>query len=100
MDLSPGIVMSPSILLAGVISTRSEDSTCIHVRLACCIDNLKSLMLLELMPLREPRTFELTVPSRLEEMTAVHALVEEAIKEYQLSEDLAHWIELTVSESM
>ena len=52
------------------------------------------------MPLKEPRTFELTVPSRLEEMAAVHALVEEAIKEYQLSEDLAHWIELTVSESM
>jgi len=57
-------------------------------------------MLLEFMPLKEPRTFELTVPSRLEEMTSVHALVEEAIREYQLSEDLAHWIELTVSESM
>lgn len=42
----------------------------------------------------------MTVPSRLEEMTAVHALVDEAMKEYRLSEDLAHWIELTVSESM
>ena len=52
------------------------------------------------MPLNYPRSFELTVPSRLEEMTAVHALVDEAMKEYQLSEDLAHWIELTISESM
>ncbi len=52
------------------------------------------------MPLKEPRRFELTVPSRLEEMTAVHALVDQAMKEYRLSEDLAHWIELTISESM
>ena len=52
------------------------------------------------MPLKEPKTFELTVPSRLEEMAAVHALVDEAIKEFQLSEDLAHWMELTISESM
>ncbi len=53
------------------------------------------------MPLNEePRSFELTVPSRLEEMTAVHDLVERAIREFELSEDLAHWIELTISESM
>ena len=52
------------------------------------------------MPLKEPRRFELTVPSRLEEMTAVHALVDQAMKEYRLSEDMAHWIELTISESM
>jgi serine/threonine-protein kinase RsbW len=57
-------------------------------------------MLLTVMPLKEPRRFELTVPSRLEEMTAVHALVDQAMKEYRLSEDLAHWIELTISESM
>jgi serine/threonine-protein kinase RsbW len=57
-------------------------------------------MLLTVMPLKDPRRFELTVPSRLEEMTAVHALVDEAMKEYRLSEDLAHWIELTISESM
>jgi serine/threonine-protein kinase RsbW len=57
-------------------------------------------MLLEVMPVNEPRSFELTVPSRLEEMAAVHALVEEAIKEYRLTDDLAHWIELTISESM
>jgi serine/threonine-protein kinase RsbW len=48
----------------------------------------------------QPRSFELTVPSRLEEMANVHTLVEEAIREYNLTEDLAHWIELTISESM
>jgi serine/threonine-protein kinase RsbW len=57
-------------------------------------------MLLTVMPLKEPRRFELTVPSRLEEMTAVHALVDQAMKEFCLSEDMAHWIELTISESM
>lgn len=44
--------------------------------------------------------FELTVPSKLEEMTAVHALVDQALKSFQLSEDLAYWLELTISESM
>jgi serine/threonine-protein kinase RsbW len=47
-----------------------------------------------------PRTFALSIPSRLEEMHAVHALVGEAVKEYGLSEELAHWLELTISESM
>jgi len=46
------------------------------------------------------RTFALSIPSRLEEMHAVHALVGEAVKEYGLSEELAHWLELTISESM
>ena len=46
------------------------------------------------------RRFELTIPSRLEEMAAVQAVVDEAIKEYKLSEDLAYWIELTINESM
>jgi serine/threonine-protein kinase RsbW len=45
-------------------------------------------------------SFEITVPSRLEEMQAVHALVEKAIKQYNLNGDIAHWIELTISESM
>ena len=49
---------------------------------------------------KTPRTFALTIPSRLEEMHAVHALVGEAVKEYKLSEELAHWLELTISESM
>jgi serine/threonine-protein kinase RsbW len=52
------------------------------------------------MPVNQPRSFELTVPSRLEEMANVHTLVEEAIREYNLTDDLAHWIELTISESM
>lgn len=47
-----------------------------------------------------PRSFALTISSRLEEMQAVHALVGEAVKEYKLSEELAHWLELTISESM
>ena len=49
---------------------------------------------------KAPRTFALTIPSRLEEMQAVHALIGEAVKEYNLSDELAHWLELTISESM
>jgi len=30
----------------------------------------------------------------------VHGLIQEAVKEYRLSEEMAHWIELTISESM
>jgi serine/threonine-protein kinase RsbW len=33
-------------------------------------------------------------------MQAVHALVDQAVKEYKLNGELAHWIELTISESM
>ena len=46
------------------------------------------------------RTFEISIPSRLEEMGTVHALVEQAVKEYKIDSELAHWIELTISESM
>src|SRR5215467_2367133 len=46
------------------------------------------------------RTFEITIPSRLDEMEAVHALVDQAVKEYKMDKELAHWIELTISESM
>jgi serine/threonine-protein kinase RsbW len=49
---------------------------------------------------RRPRSFELTIPSRLEEMASVHSLVEDAVKEYKLTDELAHWIELSISESM
>jgi serine/threonine-protein kinase RsbW len=52
------------------------------------------------MTFKQPRSFELTIPSRLEEMEAVHDLIGEAVKEYKLSDELAHWIELTISESM
>jgi serine/threonine-protein kinase RsbW len=47
-----------------------------------------------------PRSFALTIPSRLEELQAVHTLIGEAVEEYKLSEELAHWLELTISESM
>lgn len=43
--------------------------------------------------------FELTVPSRMEELIAVQQLVERAAKAFALDEEIAHWIELTVSES-
>jgi serine/threonine-protein kinase RsbW len=49
---------------------------------------------------KKPRSFELTIPSRLEEMQAVHELVGQALQEYKLSDELAHWIELSISESM
>lgn len=47
-----------------------------------------------------PRSFELRIPSRLEEMEAVHAMIGEAVREYRLSDEMAHWIELTISESV
>src|SRR5438034_11534473 len=46
------------------------------------------------------RSFELTIPSRIEQMEAVHDLIAEAVKAYKLNNELAHWIELTISESM
>ena len=49
---------------------------------------------------KKPRSFELTIPSRLEEMQAVHELVGQVLQEYKLSDELAHWIELSISESM
>lgn len=52
------------------------------------------------MTFKKRRSFELTIPSRIEEMPAVHHLVDQAVHEYELDEDLAHWIELTISESM
>lgn len=55
---------------------------------------------LELMALTPPRTFELTIPSRLEELEAVQKLIGEASVAFGLSEDMAYWIELTISESV
>lgn len=52
------------------------------------------------MSLKAPRSFELTVPSKLEALEAVQNLITEAAREYQLSEDFAYWLELTISESM
>lgn len=52
------------------------------------------------MALKAPRSFELTVPSRLEALEAVQNLITEAAREYHLSEDFAYWMELTICESM
>src|SRR5207247_11093468 len=46
------------------------------------------------------RSFELTIPSRIEQMEAVHDLIAEAVKAYKLNNEMAHWIELSISESM
>jgi serine/threonine-protein kinase RsbW len=52
------------------------------------------------MTLKSPKTFELTIPSKLEELEAVQKLIGEATVAFGLSEDIAYWMELTVSESM
>ena len=52
------------------------------------------------MAVKKQRRFELTIPSRVEEMPAVHALIGEAIRAYRINDELAHWFELTVSESV
>src|SRR5688500_16726130 len=52
------------------------------------------------MTLKARRTFELTIPSRLEELDAVHDLVEQAAKEFNLSADMSYWMEVTVCESV
>ena len=43
--------------------------------------------------------FKLTVPSRMEELASVQELVERASQAFGLTDELAHWIELTVIES-
>jgi serine/threonine-protein kinase RsbW len=52
------------------------------------------------MTLRPPKTFELTIPSRLEELEAVQKLIAEATTAFGLSDDMAYWMELTISESV
>jgi serine/threonine-protein kinase RsbW len=52
------------------------------------------------MTLRPLRTFELTIPSKLEELESVQKLISEAAAAFGLSEDMAYWMELTVSESV
>ena len=49
------------------------------------------------MPLK---AFELTIGSSLDELDAVRSLVLRVVKEYKLGEDLAYWLELSVTESM
>ena len=50
--------------------------------------------------MKPARTFELTIPSRLEELDSVQAFIDRVSKSFKLSEDLTYWMELTVSESM
>jgi serine/threonine-protein kinase RsbW len=45
-------------------------------------------------------TFELRIPSKLEELEAVQKLISEATVAFGLSEDIAYWMELTISESV
>jgi serine/threonine-protein kinase RsbW len=52
------------------------------------------------MAFKAPRSFDLTVPSTLEALEAVQRLVTEAAREFELSEDFAYWMELTICESM
>jgi serine/threonine-protein kinase RsbW len=52
------------------------------------------------MAFKAPRSFDLTVPSTLEALEVVQRLVTEAALEYQLTEDFAYWMELTICESM
>jgi len=52
------------------------------------------------MTLRPPRTFELTIPSKLEELEAVQRLISQAASAFGLTEDMAYWMELTISESV
>jgi serine/threonine-protein kinase RsbW len=46
------------------------------------------------------RSFSLTIPSRLDALDAVHAVIEQASREYKLTEETAYWIELSICESM
>jgi serine/threonine-protein kinase RsbW len=52
------------------------------------------------MTLRPTRTFELTIPSKLEELESVQKLIADASMAFGLSEDMAYWMELTISESV
>ena len=52
------------------------------------------------MTVKPPRTFELTIPSRLEELEGVQKLIGEATTAFGLTEDIAYWLELTISESV
>lgn len=52
------------------------------------------------MTLKPNRSFELTISSRLEELEAVQRLIGEATEAFGLTEDIAYWLELTISESV
>jgi serine/threonine-protein kinase RsbW len=52
------------------------------------------------MTLKPTRTFELTIPSKLEELETVQKLIGKATTAFGLTEDIAYWMELTISESV
>ena len=52
------------------------------------------------MTLGAPKTYELTIASRLEELDDVRLLINQASKAFRLGEDLAYWMELTITESV
>ena len=60
----------------------------------------KTSCYLESMTLKPTRTFELTISSKLDELEAVQKLISQATEAFGLSEDLAYWMELTISESV
>src|SRR5678815_1905447 len=60
----------------------------------------KTSCYLESMTLRPAKTFELTIPSKLEELESIQKLIAEASLAFGLSEDMAYWMELTISESV
>jgi serine/threonine-protein kinase RsbW len=52
------------------------------------------------MTVHPPKIFELTISSTLEQLNEVRNLVGHVVQECCLGEDLAYWMELTVTESM
>ena len=50
--------------------------------------------------MKRRKSFALTIPSRIEEMQAVQHVIEQAMEEYKIEDEMAHWLELTISESM
>ena len=52
------------------------------------------------MTLRPLRTFELTIPSKLEELESVQRLIGQAAAAFGLTDDMVYWMELTISESV
>lgn len=50
--------------------------------------------------MKPTRTFELTIPSKLEELETVQKLIGKATTAFGLTEDIAYWMELTISESV
>jgi serine/threonine-protein kinase RsbW len=52
------------------------------------------------MTLRPSKTFTLSIPSTLDQLESVQKLITQATTAFGLGEDMAYWMELTVSESV